>query len=73
MKLSSQLERVENVTCVVENQSVNVSLRIWEPENAHKSLLCIHGIAGTNSDFSVEEMLKRATCPVLMNFGKQSP
>ncbi len=52
MKLSSPLERVENVTCVVENQSVNVSLRIWEPENAHKSLLCIHGIAWTNSDFS---------------------
>lgn len=46
-------ERREVLGIVHESSLIQVSVRIWEPSDSDKSIICVHGFAGTGWDFSI--------------------
>ena len=50
--MSSNTERVETIGVLIGDLFVDVSVRIWQAENAKSSVVCVHGFAGTSNDFA---------------------
>lgn len=50
--MSSNTERVETIGVLIGDLLADVSVRIWQAENAKSSVVCVHGFAGTSNDFA---------------------
>ena len=50
--MSSNTERVETIGVLIGDLLMDVSVRIWQAENANSSLVCVHNFAGTSNDFA---------------------
>jgi alpha-beta hydrolase superfamily lysophospholipase len=70
-------KRIERVRLRVGNQPAEIALHIWEPPNAKRTTICVHGFAGTGGDFGpLAETLTqqgiRVIAPDLFGRGRSS-